>query len=176
MTERLTIDVNVARDYLEPDRDGHREAVVLFDLAQRGEVELATAPQGYRLDVEGDLAAQLRVAFEREEVGETRQVARVSEVTFPGDDLLPGHYVEGFVEAWNSIVETWRSHEGRPPEAPDRLHVETHIVEGRDVFLTADRALRAMCRRLTEDGFFVTAMTASEYLERRGFRAQLGGP
>ena len=36
----------------------------------------------------------------------------------------------------------------------------------RDVFLTDDRALLAMCRRLRhEEGIAVTAMTVAEYVE-----------
>jgi integrase len=58
--ERLTIDVSVARDYLDESREGHTEAATLFELARKGQIELATAPQGYRLDVRGDLAKQLR--------------------------------------------------------------------------------------------------------------------
>jgi hypothetical protein len=166
--ERLTIDVNVVRDFLDPRRDGHSAAVELFDLARRGEVELATAPQGYRLDVAGDLAEQLREALEREDVRPTRQVARLSEVTFPGSGLYPGHYAEGFPEACDRIVATWRSHEGRPPEGPDFWHVETHVIEGRDVFVTGDRALLALCRRLAaECRYAVTAMTVAEYLDGR---------
>jgi hypothetical protein len=163
--KRLTIDVTVVRDYLDPTRPGNVLAKALFELARRGEVELATAPQGYRLDVDGDLAEQLRETFDREKVGQARQVARVSEVTYPGEDLIVGNYVEGFVEAWGQIATNW-------PNAPgpgDRFHVETHIVERRDVFLTADRRLLRMCRLLSDEhGFPVIAMTVAEYLERQG--------
>jgi hypothetical protein len=162
--DRLTIDVTVARDYLDSRRSRHADALALFELARSGELELAAAPQGYRLDVEGDLAEKLRGVFEREEVRPTRQVARVSEVTYPGSDLIVGHYVEGFVEAWAQIAENW-------PNAPgdaDRLHVETHVVEGRDVFITDDKALLTMCRRLCDEhGFAIVAMTPGEYLARR---------
>jgi hypothetical protein len=166
--DRLTIDVTVARDYLDPDRDGHRLAAALFELARRGAVELATAPQGYRLDVEGDLAERLRAAFASQRVEQASQLAYVSEVTFPGENLIPGHYVQGFAEAWNLVAETWRSHEWKPPGLADRLHVETHVIEGRDVFLTADQPLRVMCRRLDEEyGFSIVAMTVADYLGRR---------
>jgi hypothetical protein len=168
-SERLTIDANVALDYLRPKRAGHDHAVALFELARRGEVELATAPQGYRLDArQGDLARQLQAAFASEGVGQARQVARVSEVTFPGEDLFPGHYDERFAEAWDQIAGGWPSHERKPPRLADRFHVETHLLDKRDAFLTADKPLLTMIRRLNEEhGFAIVAMTVAEYLDRR---------
>jgi predicted nucleic acid-binding protein len=162
--ERLTIDATVAFDFLDPEAERHEHATALFELAERGEVELATAPQGYRLDLtRGRSDKQLREAFEREEVRATRQVARVSEVTYPGADLIVGHYVQGFAEAWDRIAENWP----RAPGPADRLHVETHIVEGRDVFITDDKRLLAMCRRLNENGFSIVAMPIAEFLAER---------
>jgi hypothetical protein len=164
-SERLTIDATVWFDYRDPDQERHALAVELFGLAERGEVELVTAPQGYRLDLStgrAGAADQLREAFEREEVGQARQVARVSEVTFL--PLVLGHYVEGFVEAWAEISTGW-------PKAPgpaDRFHVETHLADGRDVFITDDKRLLTMCRRLREEhGFPIVAMGLADYLERR---------
>lgn len=165
LTERLTIDATVARDYLDPEQERHALALELFDLARRGQVELSTAPQGYRLDVSGgDLSEQMREAFDREQVEQARQVARVSEVTFPGEDLIVGHYVEGFVEAWGEIAEGWQ----RAPGPADRFHVETHLADKRDVFITDDKRLLVMCRRLREEhGFPIVAMSLGDYLDRR---------
>lgn len=142
-SERLTIDLTVARDYLAADdekrRERHKQAAVLLALAEAGEVELAIAPQGYRLDAQGDLAEQLRTLFSGQGVEEARQLASVSEVTYPSEDLSPGQYVDGFAHAWDLIIGTWRSHEWKPPKLADRFHVETHVLEKRDVFLTDDR-------------------------------------
>jgi hypothetical protein len=72
--------------------------------------------------------------------------------------------VEGFVEAWGEIAAGW-------PNAPgpaDRFHVVTHIAEGRDVFLTDDKRLLVMCRRLHEEhGFPIVAMRLADYLNER---------
>jgi hypothetical protein len=164
--ERLTIDASVYFDYIDPQRERYELAVALFEPARCGEVELATAPQGYRLDVtREDSVERLAEAYERKEVMPTRQLARVSEVTYPGADLIVGHYVEGFVEAWAEIAADWR----RAPGPEDRVHVETHIVDKRDVFITDDRRLLTMCRRLREKhGFPIVAMRLGEYLEQRG--------
>lgn len=166
--ERLTIDLTVARDFLEPARERHLVAQELFALARRRVVELTVAPQGLRLDVGGDLAEQLQSAFGDEGVEEARQLAYLSEVTYPSPALFPGQYVSDFGPAWEHVVGAWRSHEGKPPKLADRFHVETHTLEGRDVFITDDRPLRAMCRRLSgEHGFQVVAMGLAEYLEAR---------
>jgi hypothetical protein len=149
-------------------RDGHAHAVALFGLAGQGEVELSTAPQGYRLDVEGDLAERLQATFDRESVASTRQVARVSEATFPGADLIPGRYDERLSGAWGMIAADWRTHEWKPPALADRFHLETHVVEKRDVFLTSDQPLLVMVRRLNaEHGFSIAAMTVADYLDER---------
>jgi hypothetical protein len=174
-SERLTIDATVARDYLDSRREGHVHAVELFALARKGEIELAAAPQGYRLDAQGNLAETLRATFETESVAIATQLSYPSEVTYPSDDLFPGSYVEGFSEAWADVVATWRSHEGKPPEGADRFHVQTHVFHGRDVFLTDDRSLRAMCRRLCDEHSIpVVALSPAEYLEARSARHATG--
>ena len=163
--ERLTIDATVAFDLLDSDAERHALAVELFDLYERGKVELATAPQGYRLDLNRARSAeQLRETFEREDIRETRQVARVSPATYPGAGLVPGHYDERFSEAWDRIATRW----SKAPGAADRFHVETHIVEQRDVFITDDKRLLTMCRRLRdEEGVAIEAMGVAEYLAHR---------
>src|SRR5919198_4776137 len=166
--ERLTIDVTVARDYLDRRRDRHSLAIELFELARHGAVELSTAPQGNRLDVTSDLAEQLQTMFACEEVAEAPQLAYPSTVTYPGPNLIPGAYVAGFAEAWDALVAGWRSHEGKPPGLGDRFHVETHVLQKRDVFLTDDRPLLLMCRRLSnEHGIPIVATGLMEYLESR---------
>jgi hypothetical protein len=55
--DRLTIDMNVARDFLDSRRSGHQAATELFALNGRG-IELAIGPQGQLLDApEGNCAA-----------------------------------------------------------------------------------------------------------------------
>jgi len=179
--ERLTIDLTVARDYLAVDderrRERHEQAVLLFALFRAGEVELAIAPQGHRLDAEGDLAEQLRAMLVDEGVEEAPQLAYVSEVTYPAENLYPGQYVDGFADAWDDIVATWRSHGGKPPKLADRFYVETHVLERRDVFLTDDRPLLVMCRRLREEhGAAIEAMSPSDYLARRSLDRPGGEP
>jgi hypothetical protein len=63
MPERLTIDQTVAIDFLDPEAERRALAVELSDLFERGEIELAAAPQGYRLERRGDLSEQIPEAF-----------------------------------------------------------------------------------------------------------------
>jgi hypothetical protein len=167
-TERLTIDATVALDFVDGERARHARAVELFELARQGAVELSTAPQGYRLDANGNLAQQFKSAFEEQGVAEAPQLAYASEVTFPSEDLIPGAFVDGFAEAWEAVVVSWRTHEWKPPQIGDRFHVETHVLERRDVFITDDRPLLVMCRRLREEHRVpIVAMGLVEYLDSR---------
>lgn len=114
MPHRLTIDVNVVRDLLDSRRDGHKHAAELF--ARNGsDIDLAIAAQGHRLDATGLLGGELREALVRESISETRQLAHLSEATYPSENLFPGQYVDGFKEAWAQIIDTWKTDLGRAP-------------------------------------------------------------
>jgi predicted nucleic acid-binding protein len=152
MPERLTIDQTVLIDFLDEGGDRHALAEELLDLSERGEIELAVAPQGYRAERRGDLTEQIREMFTRKGIVEARQVARVSEVTYL--PFVIGHYVEGFPEACA----------GSSPGHADRFHVETHLADGRDVFITDDERLLSLCDRLREQGFPIVAMKLADYL------------
>jgi hypothetical protein len=105
----------------------------------------------------------------REDVLELRQLARLSDATIPSDELFPGQVVEDFEEAWIKIIETWKTSDGKAPEHPDDFHLEAHLLDSPDIFVTADRALREMCRRLNQEhGIKVNATTVPEYLASRG--------
>jgi hypothetical protein len=164
--ERITVDTTVARDVMDPRRSGHRYALELLAMAERGEVELMIAPQGRRLDVtHGDLLDQLQPLID-EHLPEARQVARLSEATYPSETLFPGAIVHGFDEAWDQVAASWEAKD--PPGRNDRFHVETHVLEQRDVFITNDGALIRMCDRLRgEHGLRVTAMRLQDYVASR---------
>lgn len=55
-----------------------------------------------------------------------------------------------------------------PAPSQPALQVEAHVLDKRDFFLTGDRALRAMCRRLHDEHQIpIVAMTVGEYVESR---------
>jgi hypothetical protein len=167
--ERLTIDMTAAWDILRPQRPHHAQGLQLLAMAERGEVVLAVAPQGHRLDVvERDLVERLRAVLPG--VTEAPQAARVSAATVPGAGLRPGQVVKGLEEAWSHIGETWGPNDPKkgPPGLADRYHVESHLIAQGDVFITNDGSLLAMCRRLrAEYGMPIDAMRIEEYVSWR---------
>jgi hypothetical protein len=164
--EKLTIDLTVIRDLHNPKEARHALAMQLFALAKAGVVELVVAPQGYRIDVDRALGEQLDALLADQKTPLARQVARVSPVTLLSNDLSLGQVVKGFDAAWDKVDSDWRSHEYGKPGIADRYHVETHLLESRDVFITDDRGLLVMCRRLREEhGFPIVAMGLQEFLE-----------
>jgi hypothetical protein len=164
--ERLTIDSTVVIDLVDERQEQHQLAQRLVVLARTGEVELAVASSGHIFDAK-DHAAERLSELARQGVLETVQLAYPG-VMIPGANAIPGAGVPGFRAAWDAVAATWKTHEGRCPGDNDALHVETHVLTERDVFVTDDRALRAMCRRLTEEHpFTVTAVSLAQYLSRR---------
>ena len=88
-------------------------------------------------------------------------------MTFPAENLFPGHFVAGFDEACNAVAAAWKTHQGACPGAADRWYVESHVLASNDVLVTDDGALRAMCDRLrVEHGLAVSAESLSEFAAR----------
>jgi hypothetical protein len=165
VSQRVSIDTTVIRDLLDERRSQHILAIKLFEMADIGEIGLVIAPQGHRDDVwEGDVKGEIQRLVNSGRLAESEQVSRVSEVT-----LLPltvGHYMEGFDEAWEAVLAGWKTHEGKPPGDKDRWHVETHLLDTADIFITDDGPLLVMCRRLRgEHELTIRAMRLQEYLD-----------
>jgi hypothetical protein len=168
--ERLTIDMTVVRDYLDPARAQHQLALELFARAEAGDVNLAVAPQGHRFDASGPLAQQVAEVLELEGVEEARQLAYLSDHTYPSDNLYPGQVVAGFSVAWAAVLATWGStgEKGRMPGDADRFHAETHVLEDRAIFVTDDKGLCVACQRVRDEhGFAINAMSLADYLDSR---------
>lgn len=158
---RLTLDMTVIRDAADQDRPHHHDALRLLELAEGGDIELGVPPQGSLADLRGqfggELAEQVQGLLARPGVVGLPQIARLSDVTFPGENLFPGAYVEGLHEAWDAIASNWNGPGQRPGDF-DRWYVESHILDGRDILVTDDLGLRTMCERLSnEHGFEVRA-------------------
>jgi hypothetical protein len=172
VVKRLTLDMTAIRDATYDDRERHGDARRLLKLAERGEVELGVPPQGSLADLRGQFGGELAERVQRllaqPGVIGLPQLARLSDVTFPGDNLLPGAYVDGFHKAWDAIAAEWNGPGTRPGDF-DRWYVESHLLGGRDILVTDDLPLRTMCDRLrNEHGFPVHAEPLSGYVARWG--------
>ena len=105
--------------------------------------------------------------FEAEGVAWTSQLAYPG-VLYPGENAFPGAAVEGFHEAWDAVSADWNG-PGKRPGDEDALHVQTHVLEKRDLLITDDVGMLTMCRRLREEeGVEIEAMTLAEYLGQSG--------
>jgi hypothetical protein len=170
VVKRLTLDMTAIRDATYEDREHHGDALRLLELAERGDVELGVPPQGSLADLRGqfggELAERVQGLLARPGVVGLPQVARLSEVTFPGAGLLPGAYVDGFHEAWDAIAAHWNGPGQRPGDF-DRWYVESHVLAGRETLITDDLGLKTMCDRLrNEHGFPVHAESLRSYVAR----------
>jgi hypothetical protein len=168
--QRLTLDMTAIRDATEDDRPRHGGALRLLKLAEQGQVELGVPPQGSLADLQGkygeELDERVQALLGLPGVVALPQVARISDATFLGDDLVLGAYVEGFDEAWEGIAADWNGPGTRPGPA-DRWYVETHLLCSRDVLLTEDQGVRTMCGRLRgEHGCPADAESLPSYLAR----------
>ena len=60
VVKRLTLDMTAIRDAAAyEDREHHRDALVLLELAERGDVELGVPPQGSLADLGGQFGGEL---------------------------------------------------------------------------------------------------------------------
>lgn len=156
--ERVTIDMTVIIDLLTPGVDRHGDALKLLEMARSGQVEIAIAPQGHLHDNPSDRVGDLRRTYPDVRFEELPQLAYLSDHTYPSPNLYPGNYDLKLAKAMRQVSIGDK----------DAWHVETHYVEGRDVFITDDDRLKRRVKRLnSEHGFEITVMCLEEYIEAR---------
>ncbi len=81
--------------------------------------------------------------------------------------LFPGAVVDGFPEAWGAALEQLPPGKKHRPGNEDRLHVESHLLDGRDVFITDDKPVLKMCALLATAGWKIDAVGLVDYFKRR---------
>jgi hypothetical protein len=156
--ERVTIDMTVVIDLLEPDAERHADALKLLAMAEAGDVELGIAPQGHLHDNPDDRVRELRRRYPQVVFLELPQVAYLSEHTYPAPDLYLGNDDGKLANAMRQVSV----------DENDAWHVETHAVAGRDVFITDDDRLKKRIKRLnSEHGFTIDAMRLEEFVATR---------
>jgi hypothetical protein len=156
--ERVTIDMTVVIDLLEPDAERHADALQLLAMAEAGDVELGIAPQGHLHDNPDDRVQELRRRHPQVAFVELPQLAYPSEQTYPAPDLYVGNDDERLANAMPQVSMGEN----------DAWHVETHAVAGRDVFITDDDRLKKRIKRLnSEHGIAINAMRLEEFVAAR---------
>ncbi len=163
--KKLTFDVNIVRDYLDPARPGHGTAAQLVELHQSGKCEIRMTT---RVDVDvpgGDLRDQFN---DLDFLSAPRIPALVRlDYTVPGIDVLATD--EQAIEAdqimdclFPGADEQSRSHKRR---IADVDHLIGHKLSGRDVFLTNDKAILDK-QGVLNTRFGITVMSPSEFISR----------
>jgi hypothetical protein len=104
-------------------------------------------------------------------LGQGYQLPYLSDETYLDDEFYLDTGDENLTTAWDGVCATWRSdRDGKgPPGENDAWHLETHVREKRDVFLTNDGeksggVLRAVERLNREHGFTINVMRLEEFV------------
>ncbi len=130
--DRPTFDVSVPRTSLDPDRDGHKDAVRLIGLAANGVLEIGVPPQGMRADFGGDMmtptAQRVLALLDGPGFVELGQLAWPSDVTYPAENVYPQTPVEGFAEAWDAIAADWNGPGHKPGDQDAGTSSRTSLV------------------------------------------------
>ena len=160
----VTIDTTVVRDLEDPARPRHRSAVRLVDMHEKGQIDIAVTTR-INIDVSGPLREKLdalpalrtapigtgfRLDYSTLNCGDmlvdddtAQEPDEIMELLFPGAD------------------PTSHKHQNR---IADVDHLLGHKLNGRDVFLTDDRAILDRRSQLHER-FGIVVMTPNEFLE-----------
>jgi len=130
---RLTLDTSLLLEYLKAQaRKDVTEA--LLDLARDGKVELAVTAR-VREDVPGEpLASEID---KLEEITQTGSVTRLDYWVLGRDQLGSDDFA-----AFEKELDERRARTGvKVPDWKDLDHIHAHFLQGRDVFLTWDKAI-----------------------------------
>lgn len=143
--------MNFLRDLIDASRGCQETALGIADLHPKL-IEIKVAPQGLYLDVAEPLRSRIQAAVTQRGFEFTPQVSRLTEETYPASNLYLGYVDEELEHDWFATVESWPTHLGKPPGRIDFLHIESHVMDKRSVFLTRDKPLREMCGLLEAKG------------------------
>lgn len=157
--DALTLDASVLLEYW---KDQQKKATVeeLLQLAERGEIELAVTAR-IREDVpDVPLAARVNQLPELG-IEETGSVARLDFWVLDRDHLGS----DEFESLRLQLQSEWKPGNHGLPDWRDWDHLHAHMLQGRDVFLTWDKAILRLDPRLQPFGIRVT--TPEEYLSAR---------
>ena len=144
MRQRATLDTNLILEYWKLQQKSEIIAK-LFELAESGVVELA---------------ATARI---REDIGitETGSVTRLGSWRIGKDRLA----ALDFIDFSTTVSELAATTGEREPDWRDWDHLHAHYLQGRDVFLTWDKALLALAEGLSSE-FGIIVLTPERFIEQ----------
>jgi uracil-DNA glycosylase len=162
--DALTFDANLLLEYWK-DRPKKATVEELLRLAERGEVDLAVTAR-IREDVPRDPLAARVDQLPELGIKETGSVARL-DIWVLGRDHVGS---EEFEALRLQLQSEWEPGNPEFPDLRDWDHLHAHMLQGRDAFLTWDKAILRLGPRLERFGIQVT--TPEQYLAIRSGQAQ----
>ena len=160
----LTLDTNVLRLVVEPDRTGHEEAKELLKLHETGKCEIRLTT---RLDVDVP-GGQLRAKIDSLDVSSSERIGTVFRLDHSkldsGDFLVDKQTARESDELMELIFPRAETdHPNHKNRLADFDHLMGHKESGRDIFVTGDKAI---LHRRTElrSKFGITVMSLYDVL------------
>jgi hypothetical protein len=154
--DTLTLDTSLLLEYWK-DQDDKEVVEDLLQMASDGRVNLAVTAR-LREDVPGDPFASRINGLGELGIQETGSVARL-DYWILGRDHLGSDKFETFRL---QLESKWKEGNPKLPDWRDWDHLHAHMLQGRDVFLTWDKAILRLGDRLQSFGIRVT--TPQQYL------------
>ena len=158
MGDKITLDTNLLHEYWK-DRPKRQIVQQLIDLASASRIELAVTSR-IRQDVPDPPLSNLLDKLGDLGILETGSVTRVG-LWRLGLDQLGDDALAEFIDRMSGRC----SSRGIPePDWRDWDHIHAHYVQGRDVFLTWDRAILSLTTDLADE-FALKVMKPEDYLQ-----------
>jgi hypothetical protein len=160
--DKLTLDTNVIQEHWK-ERPKRHAIEQLVGLAEHGLVDLAVSryirvdtphePLASRIN---DLATELRV-------NGTGGLFTLGVSSLGGTDRLGSEEFDRF----QASLAGWRPANGKVPDQRDWDHLHTHFIHRRDAFLTWDRGVLELGKKLADSPFRLVVMSPDAYLASR---------
>jgi hypothetical protein len=168
---KLTLDTNVIMD-LFCDRQNRHLTEVLIELARKGRIDLVVTRR-IRADIHRDPLAERLNELPGLLIRETGIAFRLGESTFGGPDMFAPQAFDEFLKSEEfkqieqELIADGKLKPGKRPDPRDWVHIQSHHLQRRDMFLTWDRGIWAWSNILTVE-FGITIMSPKEFLNGLG--------
>ncbi len=162
----LTLDTNVLRDRVEPNRPGHEDASRLFALQKAGQVSIAVTT---RTDADVPDGEVRRLLDKLEEMGKPiGTAARIGVSRIGMGDMIVD---EAYQEQEQALMKLlFPNSDPQSPKHKNRLadidHLLGHRLNSRDIFITNEKGILDRRKQL-KDEFGIQVMSPVQFLDTR---------